>query len=130
MTKKAFIILAISLTLTLLTSCSHRLVGSWTIQRYESSTAGQQGAVFTNIGTMQFYKNGTGEKKVSYSILDNPYYDNNPFQWALGDDKIVTIVGNNSEFSKTWIMITNKRKYQKWKSTDGANKIQTLELIK
>ena len=31
-------------------------------------------------------------------------------------------------FSKTWIIMTNKRNIKKWKSTDGTNNVQIIEL--
>lgn len=111
-------------------SCTPRLAGSWAVQRYENSRPGQKGVSLNNIGTIRFYKNGKGEKNVNYTVLGINHKDQNPFRWTSTDGKYVTIDGRNSEFSKTWIIISNKKKYQKWKSTDGDKGIQVLELKK
>jgi hypothetical protein len=42
----------------------------------------------------------------------------------------VTINSDNSDFSKTWILIENSKKKQLWKATDGGNQVQILELKK
>ena len=115
---------------TLLTSCSHRMVGTWTVQRYETTTPGQQGVALCNIGTMQFQGNGSGEKNLNYSVLGIQRDDKLPFKWTWNDGKYISIESNGSDFSKTWIIMTNKKKYQKWKSTDGTNNVQIIELKK
>lgn len=121
-------ILTSVLGLLLFTSCSHRLVGTWDIQRYENTVSGAEATTLNNIGTMQFKKNGTGEKKVNYTLLGASKNDDSPFKWNWNNDEYVTIEGADSEFSKTWIIITNKRKHQLWRSTDGTQGVQTLEL--
>jgi hypothetical protein len=55
--------------------------------------------------------------------------DNMPFKWTA-TDQYVTIESSNSDFDKTWIIFKNKAKFQQWKSTDGKNQIQVLELVK
>lgn len=118
------------IVITTLTSCSHRLVGTWTVLRYETTTPGQQGVALSNIGTIQFKNNGSGEKNLSYSVFGILKSDQIPFKWNWNDGKYVSIESSGSDFSKTWIIMTNKRKYQKWKSTDGTNTIQIIELKK
>lgn len=130
MTSKKNLIPVLVLAVLFLTSCSHRMVGTWAVQRYENTTVGQEGVSLYNIGTIQFNKNGTGEKDIHYTVLGVTNEDKHPFKWIWNDDKYVTIDGENSNFSKTWIIITNKGKFQKWKSTDGSNNIQILELKK
>ena len=83
----------------------------------------------SNIGTITFNKNGTGTKNLDYSLLGVSKKDATPFTWSTTED-FITIEGDESEFSKTWIFIENKNDYQKWQSTDGANTVQTLELVK
>lgn len=117
-------------TLLWLSSCSHRMVGNWTIQRYETTTPGKEGITLTNIGTMKYNKNGTGEHNISYSVLGAHYEDNSSFGWKWDDGKYISIEGESAEFSKTWIIIENKKKFQKWKSTDGENNVQIIELKK
>ena len=113
----------------LLSSCSHRLVGTWTLDKYSRVNPGEQAVALNNIGTMTFNRNGNGHKDVRYTMLGRSHRDNAPFTWRA-TDKYVTLESPNSDFSKTWIIITNKRKFQKWQSTDGANNIQTIELSK
>ncbi|NBL64086.1 hypothetical protein GV828_02595 [Flavobacterium sp. NST-5] len=117
-------------TALILTSCSHRMVGTWTVQRFETITPGQPGVTLSNIGTMEFKKNGSGEKNLDYSVLGIQRDDKLPFDWTWNDGKYITIQGEGSDLSKTWIIITNERKYQKWKATNGANNVQTIELKK
>lgn len=122
--------LIIILGLATLSSCSsHRLVGNWNVEKYETSTPGSQATSLSNIGTMTFKKNNTGEKNLNYQVLGIQRNDVLPFTWNATDN-YVTISGNSSEFAKTWIILENKRKFQKWKSTDGTNQVQTLELKK
>ncbi|MBS1949283.1 MAG: hypothetical protein JST47_16105 [Bacteroidetes bacterium] len=118
------------LAIALLASCSPRMAGTWRVERFETTQPGQTGVALRNIGTIQFYKNGSGIKNISYAALGVTHNDQNAFKWTWSDGKYVTIEGNNSDFSKTWIIMTNKKKYQKWKSTDGTNNIQILELKK
>ncbi|MDO5608325.1 MAG: hypothetical protein Q4G08_07725 [Capnocytophaga sp.] len=130
MVKKYFLPLTLMITTFLLTSCSHRMVGTWTVQRYETTAPGEQAVSLSNIGTMTFKRNGSGEKNLNYSVLSIQRDDQQPFRWSWDNDQYITIEGKGSELAKTWIIMENKRKSQKWKSTDGGNRIQTLELKK
>ena len=130
MTVKTLKLSAFVIATTLLTSCSQRMVGTWTVQRYETTTPGQQGVALSNIGTMQFKGNGSGEKNLNYSVLGIQRDDKLPFNWTWNDGKYISIESNGSDFSKTWIIMTNKKKFQKWKSTDGTNNVQIIELKK
>ncbi len=76
---------------------------------------------------MVFRRNGRGEKNIQYSILGISKFDNLPFNWEQHGNA-VTISGNNTDFAKTWIIVRDKRRYQEWKSTDGGNTIQVIEL--
>lgn len=113
-----------------LTSCSPRLVGTWNVQRYETTKPGQPGVALSNIGTVQFYNSGNGEKNVNYTLLGVTMHDQSSFKWHSADGKYVTIEGKDSVFTKTWIIMKDKKNYQKWKSTDGSNNIQILELVR
>ncbi len=124
-----FRLAAFAVTILSLTSCSQRLVGTWNVAKYENVTPGQQSISLTNIGTMTFKANNTGEKKLDYQVLGIQRNDELSFKWT-GTEKYVTIENGGADFSKTWIILENKKKYQKWKSTDGANHIQVIELKK
>lgn len=130
MTLKFTKITALLVMMTLITSCSHRMVGTWNVSRFETSKPGEQSISLNNVGTMEFKGNGSGEKKLNYSVLGIDRNDELPFKWEWNDDKYISIESEGSEFSKTWIIIENNRKFQKWKSTDGTNTIQVLELKK
>jgi hypothetical protein len=117
------------LTFTLLASCSPKIVGTWSVQKYERTTLGEQGTTLKNIGTMTFNKDNTGEKNIDYRVLGVERADAAPFKWS-STEKYITIESDDSELTKTWIYLENKNKSQKWKSTDGENTIQTLELVK
>lgn len=110
-------------------SCSHRLAGTWNIQKYEVSAAGQAGVTLTNIGTITFRNNGKGVKNLNYNILGVAKEDKIPFRWTA-TDTYVTIDSKGSDLGKTWLFIENKKKSQVWKATDGANQVQILELRK
>jgi len=115
------------------TSCSQNIVGVWNIDQYKINDQKGQKVSLKNAGEITLNKNGTGEKNVKYSIFSNDYSDIQPFKWNLEETNL-TIIGSNpkedSDFNKTWILITNKNKKQVWKSTDGSTTVQVLELSK
>lgn len=114
-----------------LTSCSPKIVGTWKIAKYESKTPNTRDLKVTNIGTLEFKRNKTGVKKISYSLFENQVQDNTPFKWEKArDGESITISGEGTQLNKTWLIIENRKKYQKWKSTDGNNTVQELELKK
>jgi hypothetical protein len=51
-----------------------------------------------------------------------------PFKWSWDSQSYITIDSQGSEFSKTCILIENKKKSQVWKSTDGSNTVHELVL--
>lgn len=124
---KLFIVTIAVITLA---SCSHRLTGTWQVKLFEVAAPGEPGTSLSNIGFITFAKNGSGEKNINYQVLGVHRMDNTPFKWIWTDDSYVTIESESSDLSKTWIIVENKKKSQKWKSTDGSNLIQTLELEK
>ena len=130
MITKTLQITTLAAVICLTTSCSKRLVGTWNVQRFETLTPGQQGVSLQNIGTLKFKSNGSGEKNLSYNALGKTEEDKTPFKWSWVEDKYVSINSEGSELAKTWIIMENKRHYQKWKSTDGSNRIQVIELKK
>ncbi len=125
---KSFYFLFISL-LFLLTSCAQRLVGTWTVKKYENVSPGEKGVSVQNVGSISFDKDGTGQKEMNYTVLGVEKDDSTPFEWSATENYI-TIKSEDSDISKTWIYLENKSKSQKWKSTDGKNQVQTLELVK
>ncbi|MDT0676296.1 hypothetical protein [Autumnicola musiva] len=118
----------------LIISCSPNVVGTWNIDRYEVDNQKGQNFTTRNAGKLVINKNGTGEKNVEYNMFQSEFSDVQDFKWIMQGDDLMTITSKNptedSEFDKTWIMVTNKKKEQLWKSTDGKNSVQILKLSK
>jgi hypothetical protein len=112
-------------------SCTlqQRLTGTWNIVKFQETNISQQNASASNVGTIQFKKDGSGVKSLSYSILGNQTNDQKPFTWTINGNN-VTLNSENAQFPKSWIIVTNKAKYQVWKTTDGQGNIQKMELKK
>lgn len=127
-------LLFITALLLCFTSCSPKLVGTWNIDRYEVDNQKGQNFTTRNAGELIIKKNGTGEKNVEYNMFQNQFSDLQSFRWSMQGDDLITIrstdANKNSDFDKTWIMITNTKKKQLWRSTDGKNSVQTLEMSK
>lgn len=113
----------------LFTSCSNKLVGEWNVSKYQTTTLDQEEITLTNIGTMTFKSNNEGEKNLDYKVLGITKKDNVPFTWKA-TEKYITIESENSDFAKIWVILESKGKSQIWKSTNGTNEVQTLELTK
>lgn len=126
---KTLKVASVLMILVSLASCSEKIIGTWNIVSYEESTQGKKGVVLSNIGTITFENGGKGAKDISYSIMGIPMEDKLPFSWTL-ENNVVNIEGEDSEFSKTWIVLENKRKSQSWKSTDGSSEVHKLNLKK
>ncbi|HEY9178977.1 MAG TPA: hypothetical protein VIN07_14875 [Flavipsychrobacter sp.] len=112
-------------------SCSQKIVGTWNISNYESVASGGQAIKVKNIGDITFNKNNTGQTNIMYSIFENKVEDKSAFEWSKAEDgESITISGEGTQLNKTWLIVEDERKYQRWKSTDGANTLQVLELVK
>ncbi len=127
-------ILFVAALAIILSSCSQKLVGTWNVDRYEVDNQKGQNFTTRNAGELTIKKNGTGEKNVNYNMFQNEFSDLQSFRWNMQGDDIITIRSTDSykksDFDKTWIMTTNTKKKQIWRSTDGKNSVQTLELSK
>lgn len=126
--KKALPLLSV-ISLMFLASCSPKVVGTWQITGYENKTIGGEQINVSNIGTMTFKKGNHGLKEIKYSVLANQVSDTTSFKWKT-DESTITIQSDGSDLNKTWIVMKNTGKVQVWKSTDGKNTVQTLELKK
>lgn len=126
-------ILMAACIMLLATSCGPKIVGTWNIDRYEVNNQKGQDITARNAGEITIRKNGTGEKNIQYNVFRNEIIDSESFKWKL-QDNYLTITGDkkndDSQFNKTWIIVNNKRKKQLWKSTDGSDVVQVLELSK
>lgn len=124
-------VLILLISVVTLNSCAPKVSGAWSISRYETKDNNNQSVSFTNIGTINVDKNGSGYKNISYFLLGTNITDNEPFTWSLNQDKdVMTINSYGSQFSKAWIMLQSSKSHQLWKSTDGGIGVQTLELEK
>ena len=121
-------ILTVVFAVVSIVACSSGIAGKWTVQKYETINIGEQGATLHNIGTIEFFKDGTGTKNLTFGFVGEELRDSTPLRWAKSGDKYITIESNSSELSKIWIIVKDKGNYQKWQSTDGINRVQTLEL--
>lgn len=115
--------------LAVFSSCSPRIIGVWNVENFETVSQGNESISAKNIGTITFQKDGTGAKDLSIMILGVRKEDKTPFNWTLKDN-LLTISGQESDFVKTWIVVEDQKKYQKIKSTDGADQVQIVELRK
>lgn len=129
MNKKVGLILA-GISLLVLSSCSNRLVGTWNIDKYDVTNNGNQGVILKNVGTLTLNKKGQAIKNVDLNFFTNASAAQTEMRWSEVKGKTVTLSGNDTDFAKTWIVVENKKKTQKWKATDGANGVQSLELSK
>ncbi len=122
------------LALLFFASCSaerrfhRRLVGTWNIERYEQRFANGENEAASNLGTITFRKNGGGDKNVTILTRGLRKPDNSDFSWKNTTDA-VTIISNDSDLAKTWLVMKNKRSFQQWKSTTQGT-VQTMELRK
>ncbi|MEO2061326.1 MAG: hypothetical protein ABGW76_14715 [Mesonia sp.] len=114
-----------------LASCSPNIVNTWNIDKYEVINDKGQNTTSQNIGTITFKKKGKGTKDINYNVLQNDYLDKSEFTYELHEDYIViksAKKNDKSALNKTWIIVSDKSKTQVWKSTDGNESVQVLEL--
>lgn len=112
-----------------LVSCSNSLVHTWNIDKLEIIRENGKNSTYNNIGTITFNKNGTGNN--NFSIIENDYEDKSAFKWEESSDYILlkkTDHEKNSRLFKAWIITESSSKKQVWKSTNGENDIEILEL--
>lgn len=121
--------LGLVLVITLASCVGDRLVGTWEVVAFEMQQPGQQGVRVQNIGTITFNSDQTGEKEIQYAVLNQNFTDTLSFTWSKSEGYI-TLQGEGSEFAKTWIVVDDERTTQRWRSTDGNNMVQMLELKK
>ena len=114
-----------------LASCSPNIVNTWNIDKYEVINDKGQNTTSQNIGTITFKKNGKGMKDINYNVFQNDYTDQSEFRYELHNDYIIiknTDKKDESALNKTLIIVSDKSKNQVWKSTDGNESVQVLEL--
>ena len=121
------------LALCVLQGCSaekkfaSRLRGQWQITKYNVVDTRSSGQESESLGTITFNKNHTGEVDLKNIFTQNRRTGVRKIEWSNTENS-VTIHGEDAELAKAWIVITNKGNLQLWKSTDGYNRIQEIEL--
>lgn len=126
---KIYKIMGLLIVISFFSSCSHDVIGTWTVEKYETLSPGQESTSLNNIGTLTFNENGTGIKNLNYNVLGVSKNDTLPFSW-IATENYITLDGQESELDKTWIIINSSSKMQSWNATDGKNQIQILDLKK
>ena len=110
---------------------SKRLRGTWKITNYgveRPETRSLTAGVTQDYGSITFNKDGTGSVS-NASIFDNITSRSGQFNFKWSNtENIVVIRAEGAGFSKSWIVMTNKKDQQVWKTTDGSNAVNTLEL--
>jgi hypothetical protein len=123
---------------TLLISCSaekklaKRLVGEWNIVTYSEQfnvTAASE-VTLTNIGKLTLDRDGTGDKSIHFSLMSRTVTDTLQFRWSNTVDQVTIMGSEESMFTKTWLVMSDKKKEQVWKSTDNAGNSQRMVLRK
>lgn len=80
---------------------------------------------------VQEEKNGTGSKNINYNVFQNDFKDESGFNYEMKEGYVIIKSGDKkdkSALNKTWIIVSDKSKKQVWKSTDGTDNVQILEL--
>jgi len=126
---KKYLLLVFPVVSISLFSCAPKLFGTWNIDRYETTKPGEKAIVQNNIGTITFKKRGEGEKNINYNAWGRTKTDDSRFGWH-STGPYMGIESPGSDFSRTWLIITNKRKQQKWKTNSGLEGVQVIELSK
>lgn len=107
--------------------CSPRIIGEWQVENYEIISSSAESVKATNIGTIIFTTDGSGQKELNFSVLGMNQIDKAGFTWELNKN-FITVSGDSSSFVKTWIVLEDKKNFQKLTSTDGAKQVQVMEL--
>ena len=126
-----------ALAIFLLSACasatkqfSSRLIGSWEIVQYKTEIQDmRRTTAFPPYRSISFMKKGRGHVAANTQYPDEKGGQGFDFEWA-NTENTVTMRGFDTEFARSWIVVENKKNKQVWKSTDGANGVQTLELRK
>ncbi len=129
-----FFRLSFPILMVALSSCSaqkqlrQRITGTWNVVRYEILYPSGQREETLNVGTVIFYRNGSGDNDMPIltRLLRTP--NTRRFAWK-NTDQSVTIISENTFLAKSWIVVENRRHRQVWRSTTNEL-IQTMELQK
>ncbi|MBK8426453.1 MAG: hypothetical protein IPL27_11020 [Lewinellaceae bacterium] len=125
-----------TMIVTMLSACasaskqfSRRLEGNWEIVQYKTEIQQLQRTAFPPYRNITFMKRGRGRVSANNEYTEEKGGQGFDFEWTCTDNT-VTMRGFDTDFARSWIVVENKKTRQVWKSTDGANGVQTLELKK
>jgi hypothetical protein len=127
MRKQGAFLMGIVAICLIVAGCSPRIIGEWQVENYEIISNSAESVKATNIGTIVFTADGSGQKELNFSILGMNQIDRAGFTWVLNKN-FITVSGDSSSFVKTWIVLEDKKNFQKLTSTDGAKQVQVMEL--
>ena len=108
---------------------SKRLEGNWEIIQYKTEIQQLQRTAFPPYRSITFMKKGRGRVSANNEYSAEKGGQGFDFDWSCTENT-VTMRGFDTDFARSWIVVENKKSSQVWKSTDGANGVQTLELRK
>ena len=106
---------------------SRRLEGNWEIVQYKTEIQQFQRTAFPPYRSISFMKKGRGRVSANNEYNAEKGGQGFDFEWT-NTENTVTMRGFDTDFARSWIVVENKKSSQVWKSTDGANGVQTLEL--
>ena len=129
-------LLVATIMISMLSACasaskqfSRRLEGNWEIVQYKTEIQQLQRTAFPPYRNITFMKRGRGRVSANNEYREEKGGQGFDFEWTCTDNT-VTMRGFDTDFARSWIVVENKKTRQVWKSTDGANGVQTLELRK
>lgn len=109
---------------------TNRLEGTWEIVQYKTEIQEmRRTTAFPPYRSITFMKKGRGRVAANNEYSAEKGGQGFDFEWT-NTENTVTMRGFDTQFARSWIVVENKKSSQIWKSTDGANGVQTLELRK
>jgi hypothetical protein len=136
MRKPIFVPLLAALALLLQTGCGsarrdfeRRLTATWQVVQYKNERQELRRDMAAPIlyRSITFERRGRGRVSTSSEFSAEKGNNGFDFEWSCTENT-VTMRGFDADFARSWIVVENDRRHQIWKSTDGANNVQTLEL--
>ncbi len=132
MYKTFFSFLLLTAIVILMCGCSaqrrlqRRITGAWNITRYEILYPSGQREETSNVGTVVFNRNGSGDNDMPILTRNLRTVNTRRFSWKATEES-VTIISENTYLAKAWIVVENRRNRQVWRSTTNEL-VQTMEL--
>ena len=106
-----------------------RISAEWDIEKYESRTANGSSTIVENAGTITFMSNGRGNQSFTTAIAHGGQSSESEFRWE-NTAKTVSIISQDAQYPRVWIVVESGRSKQEWYSTDGQGNVQVMHLRK